>query len=185
MRKLWKIVFAVIFVLVVLVVSVFTAFAIDLSSYGATDSKSLNPVGSSIGCALVVYDPGFSGAAKQDATKIADDFQAKGYTVDLAGVRSRAAGNKSGYDIIVAGGPMYWGRVSSSIDGYLKTVPSSVKLGVFGSTGSSALYESDYTSLLNQVASATHNENASIKLIRDGNETSDCADLVSTLVQQG
>jgi flavorubredoxin len=185
MRRLWKIVLVVFLVLVVLVVSVFTAFAIDLSSYGATDSKSLNPTGTSIGRALVVYDPGFSGAAKQDATKIAEDLQTKGYTVNLAGVRSGTAGEKSGYDIIVAGGPMYWGEVSSSIDGYLKTVPNSVKLGVFGSTSSSTLYESDYTSLLNQVASATHNENAAIKLTRDGNETSDCADLVSKLVQQG
>ena len=160
-------------------------FSFDLSSYGASDNQTLNPSGSSIGRALVVYDPGFSGAAKQDATKIADDLQLKGYTVDLAGVRSGTADNKSGYNIVVAGGPMYWGQVSSSIDGYLKTVPNSVKLGVFGSTGSSTLSESDYTSLVNQVMSATHNENATIKLIRDGNETNDCADLVSTLVQQG
>lgn len=160
-------------------------FSFDLSSYGATGNQTLNPSGSSIGRALVVYDPGFSGAAKQDATKIADDLQAKGFTVDLAGVRSGTAGNKSGYNIYVAGGPMYWGQVSSSIDGYLKTVPNSVKLGVFGSTGSSTLSESDYTSLVNQVTSATHNENAIIKLIQNGNETNDCADLVSTLVQQG
>lgn len=185
MRKLWKIVLAVLVVIIVLVVSVFAAFALDLSSYGATNSETLNPTGSSIGHAMVVYDPGFSGAAKQDATRIADDLQAKGYTVDLAGVRSETAGHKSGYNIIVAGGPMYFGQVSSSIDGYLKTVPNSVKLGVFGSTGSSTLSESDHTSLVNQVTSATHYENASIKLIRDGNETNDCADLVSTLVQQG
>ena len=185
MRKLWKIVLVVLIVIVVLIVSVFAAFALDLSSYGATGSETLNPTGASIGRALVVYDPGFSGAAKQDATKIADDLQAKGYTVILAGVRSGMASNESGYNIIVAGGPMYWGQVSSSIDGYLKTLPNNVKLGVFGSTGSSKFSESDFTSLINQVASATHIENVILKLILDGNETNDCADLVSTLLQEG
>ena len=184
MRKFWKIVLVVFVVIVVLVVSVFAAFAVDLSSYGATGSETLNPSGSSIGRALVVYDPGFSGAAKSDATRIANDLQAKGYTVILAGVRSGMASNKSSYDIIVAGGPMYWGQVSSSVDGYLKTLPNNLKLGVFGSTGSSTFSQSDLTSFEQQVASATQNEKAVVKLILDGNETSDCAELVSTLVQQ-
>ena len=145
----------------------------------------MNPVGASIGRALVVYNPGFSGAAKQDATKIAENLQAKNYTVILAGVRSGMASNVSGYKIIVAGGPMYWGQVSSSIDGYLKTLPNNVKLGVFASTGSSSYVESDFNSLQKQVASDTHNGKAVVKLILDGNETNNCADLVSTLVQQG
>jgi hypothetical protein len=105
--------------------------------------------------------------------------------VILAGVRSEAASNESGYNMIVAGGPMYWGQVSSSIDGFLKTVPDSTGLGVFASTGSSSYVESDFTSLQKQVTSATHNEKAVVKLIRDGNETNDCADLVSALVQLG
>ena len=183
MKKILKIGIVVLVVVVVLLVSAVAMFSFDLSSYGATGYQTLNPAGTSIGRALVVYDPGYSGAAKQDATRIADDLQAKGYTVDLAGVRSGTASNKSGYNIIVAGGPMYWGQVSSSIDGYSKTVPNSAKLGVFGSTGSSTLSESDYTSLVNQVTSAAHNENAAVKLIRDGNETNDCADLLSALVQ--
>ncbi len=184
MKKMLKIGMVVLVVIVVLVVSVFAAFAFDFSSYGAIDTKTLNPASTSHGRALVVYDPGFSGAAKQDATKIADYLQANGYTVDLAGVRSRIASKISDYSIIVAGGPMYWGQVSSSIDGYLKTTPSNTKIGVFGSTGSSTFSESDYTSFVNQVMSATHNENAAIKLIRDDNETNDCTDLVSTLMQQ-
>jgi hypothetical protein len=183
MKKWLKIVIVVLVVIVVLLVSVFAVFALDLSSYGATGSQTLNTSGSSIGRALVVYDPGFSGAAKQDATKIADDLQAKGYNVDLAGVRSGTASNKSGYSIIVAGGPLYFGKVTSSIDGYLKTVPTSAKLGVFASTGSSSFVQSDFNSLQSQVASDTKNANVSIKLISDGNETSNCADLVSTLVQ--
>jgi hypothetical protein len=185
MKKLLKVGIVVFVVIVVLVVSIFAAFYFDLTSYGATGSETLNPTGASIGRALVAYDPGFSGAAKQDATKIADDLQAKGYTVDLAGVRSGTAGNKSGYNIIVAGGPVYFGQVSSSVDGYLKTVPNNVKLGVFGSTGTSTFVQSDFTSIQNQVASDTHDEKVAVKLILDGNETNDCADLVSTLSQQG
>jgi flavodoxin len=185
MRKLLKIGLVVLVIIIVLVVSVFAAFSFDLSSYGATGSETLNPTGTSIGRALVVYSPGFSGAAKQDATKIAGDLQAKGYTVVLAGVRSENAGTNSSYDVIVVGGPMYWGQVSSSIDGYLKTLPSNVKLGVFGSTGSGTFVPSDYASFKQQVASDTHSENAAVKLILEGNETNNCADLVSILVPQG
>lgn len=185
MRKILKIGIIVLLIFVVLVVGVFAAFAFNLSSYGATGSQTLNPTSASLGRALVVYDPGFSGAAKQDATIIAENLQAKAYTVDLAGVRSGTAGAKSGYSIIVAGGPMYWGQVSSSIDGYLKTVSNNVKLGVFGSTGSSSFSESDFASFEQQVAASTHNEKAVVKLILDGNETNDCAELVSALLQQG
>ncbi len=185
MRKLIIIVIAVVVVIVVLIVSAFAAISLDLSSIGATGSETLNPGGTPIGQALVIYSPGFSGAAQRDASIIADDLKAKGYTVVLAGVRSGTAGNNSDYDIVVAGGPMYWGQVSSSIDGYLKTVPSDTKLGVFGSTGSSSFAQSDFDSLKSQVSSDTHNENAVLKLILDGNETNDCADLVATLVQQG
>ena len=183
MRKILKIGIIVLVVLIVLVAGVFAAFAFNLSSYDATGSQTLNPASTSLGRALVVYDPGFSGTAKQDATIIAENLQAKGYAVDLAGVRSGTAGTKSGYSIIVAGGPMYWGQVSSSIDSYLKTLPSGAKLGVFGATGSSILSESDFMSFGQQVASDTHNEKAVVKLILDGNETQNCADLVSSLLQ--
>jgi flavorubredoxin len=183
MKKLLKVGIVVLVVIVVLFAAVFAAFSFDLSSYGATGSETLNPAGASVGRAMVVYDPGFSGAAKQDASRIADDLQSKGYTVILAGVRSRMATNESGYNIIVAGGPIYFGQVSSSIDGYLKTVPNNVKLGVFGSTGSSTFAESDFVSLQKQVASDTHNEKVAVKLILDGNETNNCAELVSALVE--
>jgi hypothetical protein len=183
MRKLLKIVIVVFAVIIVLFISAFAAISFDLSSLGATGTETLNPASAPVGRALVVYSPGFSGAAKQDATRIAGDLQAKGYTVVLAGVRSETAGNNSGYSIIVAGGPMYWGQVSSSIDGYLKTLPNNATLGVFGATGSSTLVQSDYTSLNQQVASDTHDEKIAVKLILDGNETNDCADLVSILAQ--
>jgi len=183
MKKWLKIVIVVIVVIVILIVSVLAIFSLDLASYGATSSETLNPTGTSVGRALVVYDPGLSGAAKQDATKIADDLQAKGYTVVLAGVRSGSANNKSNYNIIVGGGPVYFGKITSAIDGFLKTLPNNARLGVFASTGSSSFVQSDFNSLQKQVASDTNNANVSIKLILNGNETSNCEDLVSALTQ--
>lgn len=174
---------AAIFVIVILLASLSAALLFDLSSLGASNSETLNPTSVSVGRALVVYSPGFSGAAQHDATKIAEDLQAKGYTVVLAGVQSETAKDTSGYSTIVAGGPMYWGQVSNSIYGYLKTMPDTAELGVFGSTGSSAFSQSDFDSLMHQVAYDTNNANATIKLILDGNEANDCADLVSKLVQ--
>jgi len=183
MKKWLKITLIILAIIIIILVSLFGALLFDITSYGATGAQTLNPTGTPIGRALVVYDPGFSGAASSDATKIADDLQANKYTVILAGVHNGAAGNTSGYNLIVTGGPMYWGQVSSSIDGFIKTIPDNVKLGVFGSTGSSNYVESDFTSLQKQVASATNDQSVTVKLILNGNETNDCAELVSALIK--
>jgi len=186
--KRWlKVGIIVLAVIVILFVSVFATIYLDLAGYFATSSERLNPSMATVGRALVVYSPGLSGAAKADAREIADDLQAKGYTVDLAGVRSTIAGNQSGYNIIVAGGPIYFGKLSSSIDEYLKNLhadnsTNNPRLGVFGSTGSGTYSPSDFASLKEQVISDTANGNAKIKLILSGNETNDCANLVSMLV---
>jgi menaquinone-dependent protoporphyrinogen IX oxidase len=171
-------------VIIVLLVSVFAVLTFDLASYVATGSETLNPIGTPVGSALVVYNPGLSGSAKQAATIIAGDLQTKGYTVDLAGVSSKTATNPSSYDIIVAGGPMYFGKATSSIEGYLKTITQQqpAKLGVFVTTGSSQYSESDFLSLQQQVASAT-NHHATIRMILNGNETQNCADLTASLLQ--
>jgi menaquinone-dependent protoporphyrinogen IX oxidase len=171
-------------VLVVLIGSAFATLSFDLISYTATGSETLNPTGKLMGRALVAYNPGFSGAAKQAATKIAEALQAKGYTVDLAGVRSAKAHNATNYDIIVAGGPMYWGKASLSIEEYLKalTLTSQTKLGVFVTTGSSEYASSDFESLQQQVMSATNSRSqVAIKMVLDGNKTPICADLASEL----
>ena len=94
-------------------------FCADIMSYTDKGSKTLDPAGSPVGKALVVYNPGISGAAKNAAAEIAGDLQSKGYTVNLAGIKSSAAANVSGYDVIIAGGPMYFGKVSNSVDAYL------------------------------------------------------------------
>jgi flavorubredoxin len=183
MNKILKIVGIFFLTIVVVVAFGLAVVVLDLASYTASEGKTLTPDGDSMGKALVVYSPGLSGAATQDAIKIAEDLQRKGYTVNLAGVHSQLAENNVGYDIIAVGGPMYWGQVSGSIDAYLKTIPQNVTLGVFGSTGYDKLGTSDFTSLTNQVASNTQNTNVAIKLILTGNETNDCTALVSDLVK--
>jgi uncharacterized protein YpmB len=59
MKKWLKIALVVLVVILILLVSLFVIFIFDLTSYTATGSETLNPIGTSIGRALVVYDPGF------------------------------------------------------------------------------------------------------------------------------
>jgi menaquinone-dependent protoporphyrinogen IX oxidase len=181
MKKL-KVVGIAILVVVLLVVAAVAVIFLDLASYTATGSQTLNPSGANVGRALVVYDPGLSGAAQKAAQMIAGDLQAKGYTVNLAGIRSSAASDTSGYAIIVAGGPMYFGRATSSIDGFLKELnqQQEARLGVFAATGNSEVIGSDYQMLQQQVKSDTGNP-ATITLVLTGHETQNCADLVDNL----
>lgn len=171
--------------LIIIIAIVAMAFiAFDLMSYAATGSETLNPAGSPKGNALIVYSPGLSGAGKEAAGDIAEDLKSKGYKVDLAGVRSKTAANTSGYDIIIAGGPMYWGKVSKSVDTYMKTlnVPENVKVGVFGTTGSTELHNEDIESLEKQV-STNINRKAAIKTLRSGEATKkDIMDFDSAII---
>ena len=185
MNKILKIVAIAFLVIVILLSSVAAVLFLDLASYTASGSQALNASGTPVGRALVVYNPGLSGAAKNAAEQIAGDLQSKGYTVDLAGVRSKTAEKTSDYDVVVVGGPMYWGQATSSIEGYLKstTLSSQAKLGVFVTTGSSQFMNSDFESLKQQVTSATNNRQVAIGMVLNGNETQNCADLVSALLQ--
>lgn len=127
-------------VIVVVIMAVFAFSSVigtDAMSNLATGSEKLMPSGTPAGKALVVYNPGLFGAAKDAATKIADDLKTDGYEVDLAGIKSAAASNVTGYDIIVVGGPVYGGKVSSSVQSYLKdlTPLAGTKVGAFA-TGS-------------------------------------------------
>jgi flavodoxin len=164
-------------------------FCGDIMSYTATGSKTLSPAGTSVGKAMVVYNPGVSGAAKDAAEKIAGDLQAKGYAVTLAGIKSAAAANVSGYDVIVAGGPMYFGRVSNSVDAYLNGLKpqKDVEIGVFGTTGFDQFHNEDIVSFGKQVAAVTGisslNKPAVTKTLRSGNAVNtDCLDFVAALL---
>ena len=177
-------------IIVVILVLAFVGINLDLISYIATGSETLTPTGTPVGRALVIYSPGLSGSAKDAATKIAKDITAKGYTVDLAGVRSADASKSADYNVVIAGGPMYFGQVSASIANYLKTLSlrSDARLGVFATTGTSQYQESDFKMLTDQVTSLTSGGSFHgkivLKLILTGSETdANCADLVSAVLQ--
>ena len=135
MRKAFKIILAILAVLIIIVVAFGTVFLLDLAAYTATGTKTLTPTGTSVGNALVVYDPGLSGATEKVAEKVAADLQAKGYTVTVAGIKSGAAADTSGYKVIVAGSPIYAGSPTASVKDFLGNLKpaSGVTVGVFGS----------------------------------------------------
>ncbi len=134
MRKALKIVLAIVTVIIILFAAFAALIFLDLSAYTATGSTALQPSGASVGNALVLYDPGYSGASTRVAQKVADDLQAKNYTVTLAGIKSSDAANTAGYSIIVVGGPIYAGTPTASVKDELANLnPGSAKVGVFGS----------------------------------------------------
>jgi flavodoxin len=179
----------IVLVVVVAGIAIGVLFCGDIMSYTAPGSKTFSPAGTSAGKALVAYNPGLSGEAKKAAETIAGDLQSKGYTVSLAGIKSADASNISGYNVIIAGGPMYWGRVSNSVDAYLNALKpqNGVRLGVFGTTGSPVFHDSDIVSFGKQVAacpcSGMLNKTAITKTIRSGDAANtDCSEFVSSVL---
>ncbi len=131
---------AVVAVVAIMVLAAFAGMGcvmLDAMSNTATGSQTLSPAGNVTGKALVVYDPGITGAAKKAAEAVSGDLRDRGYAVDLAGVKSPAAADASGYDVIVVGGPTFEGNISRSIKTYLGSLEPSqdAKVGVFA-TGS-------------------------------------------------
>lgn len=135
MRRILKIVIAVFAVLVILVVAFGALIFLDLAAYTATGSQTLTPTGTPLGKALVAYDPGLSGTAKTVAEKVASDLQTQNYTVILAGIKSSGAVNTTGYSIVVVGGPVYAGGLTSSVKDEVKSFPwfNGTRVGIFGS----------------------------------------------------
>jgi hypothetical protein len=167
-----------------LVIFSFVVINFDLAAILATGSETLSPAGTPIGRALVVYSPGLSGAARESASKIAVDLTGKGYSVVLAGVRSSAAGSGAEYDVVFVGGPVYFGKLSSSTGDYLGklALKKGARLGIFGTTGTGQFMEVDFKSVSEQVSSLRSGGNTVIKLIRTGEVDADCAALVSSVL---
>lgn len=145
MRKILKIILAIFAVLIIIMVAFAALVFLDVAAYTATGSQTLIPTGTGTsGKALVTFDPGLSGTAKGVADKVASDLQAKGFTVTLAGIKSSAVANVSGYSVIVVGGPIYAGSPTASVKSFLSNLPSGqashgigpyflTRVGVFGS----------------------------------------------------
>jgi flavodoxin len=168
MRKLFKIILVLIAILVVAFAAFAALILLDLAAFTATGSQTLTPTGTSVGKAIVIYDPGLSGTAKGVADKVAVDLQAKGYTVTLAGVKSSAAANTADYNIIVVGGPVYAGALTSSIKDNLNsiTIGQGVKVGVFGS-GQGATSSEDIAQIKQSMPTRLDLSNAVVVKIGD------------------
>ncbi len=133
-RKIFKIVLLIFLALIIFAAAGLSVIFLDAASYTATRSQTLNPSGSSLGKAMVVYDPGLTGFAKNVATKMAGDLQNEGYTVTLAGIRSSAAGDADEYKVLIVGGPVYGGNAAASVKSYVANLmpASGAVIGVFG-----------------------------------------------------
>jgi len=165
MRKILKVILIIIVVLAVAtLIGIGLCFS-DVAAYTA----------------IVVYDPGFSGAAHSIAQKIASDLQAKGYTVTLAGIKSSAAAHTSGYSVIVVGGPIYGGRPTGSVDAFLRNLnpTKATRLGVFGS--------GSFNVPTDKVAVLPKNSNLTItystKILSSDIQSVRCQDFVNQLLQ--
>jgi flavodoxin len=174
------VIIAVALVVVVIVASLAAAgiVALDTWSTFATGSEKLTPDGTATGKALVVYDPGVSGTAKDAATKIANDLKAGGYEVTLAGVRSGAVTDVSEYDVIVAGGPVYAGKVGNSVYTYLDDLnaPDDAKVGAFA-TGTYPTEDK-----VDKVFPDAATLDAVLLLFPEDNADKSCGDFVSELL---
>jgi flavodoxin len=135
LRKIFKIILVIFTALIIFVAAFGAIIILDVAAYTATGTQTLTPSSSSVGKALVIYDPGLTGTAKSVADKVASNLEAKSYTVTVAGVKSSAARSTSEYSIIVVGGPVYAGALTSSIKDNLNSliIDQGTKVGVFGS----------------------------------------------------
>jgi flavodoxin len=158
MRKIFKIILAVFAALIIVIAAFGAILLLDLAAYTATGSQTLTPTGTSVGKALVVYDPGLSGTAKVVADKIASVLQAQSYTVTLAGVKGSSAAHTKGYAVIVAGGPVYAGSPTASVKDFLNNLEpdQGTKVGVFGS-GQGSTTPSDVSMIKNAISALSNN----------------------------
>ena len=184
MRKVFKIIFAIFAVLIIIVVAFGAIFFLDLSAYTATNTKTLTPTGTSIGNALMLYDPGLSGATTRVAEKVATDLQAKGYTATLAGIKSAEASNTTNYNIIIVGSPIYAGAPTSSVKNFLGNLNhNSAKVGVFGN-GQGATSVDDVAMIINAVPALQNGGSLSGAVVMKIGETEDLDARVSDFVNQ-
>ncbi len=188
MRKFLKIMLVTVVVLVVVAIASLSVVVLDVAGSFATDAKAL-PHGAAIGRALVVYDPGLSGGAKDVATKIGYELQDSGYDVVLAGAKSTNATQISNYKVIVVGGPIYVGKPASSIQTYLNNlIPSQgTKVGAFG-YGSVKIDNGNATAVAQDVAplpaGSSLKPGAVMKATSEDNLDSLISNFVSTLLNQ-
>ena len=187
MKKTFKIILVIFAALIILAVVCGAIVFLDVAAYTATGSQTLTPTGTSVGKAIVIYDPGLSGTSKTVADTVASDLQAQNYTVTLAGIKSSGAASTTGYKIIVIGGPIYAGSPTSSVKDSLSnlTPDQDAKVGVFGS-GQGETSQSDIDMIKNSVPALSNAGSLSNTVVVKIGQTEDlntrAADFVNQLI---
>ena len=187
MKKILKIILTVVTILLIAVATVAAVIFLDVAAYTATSSQTLTPTGTPIGTALVLYDPGLSGASTKVAQQVAEDLKNQDYTVTLAGIKSSSAATTTGYDIIAIGGPIYAGAPTASVKDSLANLQHdpNAEIGVFGS-GSGPTSTEDIASIKTAVPALQNDgtlSNAIVVKIGEGEDLSArSADFVNHLV---
>jgi hypothetical protein len=77
LRKIFKIILVIFTALIIFVAAFGAIIILDVAAYTATGTQTLTPDSSSLGKALVIYDPGLTGTAKSVADKVASNLEAK------------------------------------------------------------------------------------------------------------
>ncbi|MGD6852222.1 MAG: hypothetical protein ACQCN6_09215 [Candidatus Bathyarchaeia archaeon] len=186
MRKSVKIVLTVFAVALIAGFTCFSLVIFDVPGSLATGTHPL-PNGAATGKAIVVYDPGLTGGAKDIATKIGYNLQDAGYDVLLAGVKSSSAADLSGYDVVVVGGPIYAGKPASTIQAYLDsfTPQADAKIGAFD-YGSAKIDNANQIAVQQDVAplptSSTVTLNAVVKAVTSEDSTTQLQSFVNSLL---
>ncbi len=187
LRKILKIILVVFAVFIIAMVGGMGIVIGDVAGNLASNTHPL-PNGAATGKALIVYDPGLSGGAKDAATKIGYLLQDSGYDVLLAGVKSQAATNLTGYDVIVVGGPIYAGKPASTVQAYLNSFnpPEQAKVGIFG-YGSIKIDNSDRAAVMKDVATLTSDSQFAVltamKMVSSESLTDQCHEFVINLLE--
>jgi len=115
-------------VVLVVIVGVPTALLIIgriigfFASFKATESRTEKPASDKKGKALIVYEPGATKQTMKVGEEIGDLLLERGYEVTLSGIRSEAARDTSGYDLVLLGTPTYVGRPTGIVKKYVKNL---------------------------------------------------------------
>jgi flavodoxin len=187
MRKIIKIILAV-FAILLIIFSIASAIIfLDVASLTATNSQTLSPSGQTIGTALVAFDPGLTDDTKIVAQTLAENLQQTGYEVTLAGIKNSVVSQSGNFNIIVVGGPVYAGDLTSSVKEALRSliVSQETKVAVFGS-GQGATSPEDVAMITQSMPTRSDDALENAIVVKIGN-TEDislrAADLVNQLTQ--
>jgi flavorubredoxin len=184
LRKILKIILVVFAVIIIALVGSMALVMGDVAGNLASDTHPL-PNGEATKKALIVYDPGLSGGAKDAATKIGYLLQDSGYDVLMAGVKSSAANNLTGYDVIVVGGPIYASKPASSVGAYLSSFnpPEQAKVGIFG-YGGVKVDNTDKAAVMQDVAGGSQvTVETAMKFVSSENMDAQCQEFVINLLE--